>query len=600
MLKVSPVVRIVFALFASTTLILAAAGMINLRMTREYDQLSLRFFNEQFAKPLESEIYERLSDFTALAKSISGDLGLRPNLRRQSSNYLDAEGAPPEDYDPEPALIALKRELAFLLESSLTTQTEYVKVRGISYILKGESQSDFTVWEDLDVGHGDLPHEIMSSVTGRKRAHRFLLPAYYWTDKGHPTMTVAAPVGLFDYSGNILVHFSLIEVLNNLDVRLASEIEFLNSEFVTVYKSNNISLPDDATTTEFLFPVFGPPGVTFGAKIEESKFEQLSTSFDHSERLISVLKVRADVSDLEEKLDNLRLRAFALFAFILISIALAANGLVVFLFKRVFDRQVAAEEEIQKSIRYAGRLQKAALLPKSLPEDLEIDIIWSPRDIVGGDLYFSYELEDCTVLSVIDCTGHGVPGGFLSAIAYSAFDRVVADKKWESAGELLTCLNPEMKKLLNQTDKTEAESDEGFDGAVCIYYHSLNKLSFAGAGSNLLISEPGKQTFDVKGNRKNIGSVRTKMQFEFDTHIIDTNNRTFTMFTDGVTDTMSDDPRPMAFGMKKVKRIVSQTNDKSPVSLNKEIIKSLKEHRGKSAIRDDLTLISFSTKSASE
>ena len=133
-------------------------------------------------------------------------------------------------------------------------------------------------------------------------------------------------------------------------MRLASEIEFLNSEFVTVYKSNNISLPDDATTTEFLFPVFGPPGVTFGAKIEESKFEQLSTSFDHSERLISVLKVRADVSDLEEKLDNLRLRAFALFAFILISIALAANGLVVFLFKRVFDRQVAAEEEIQKSI----------------------------------------------------------------------------------------------------------------------------------------------------------------------------------------------------------------------------------------------------------
>ena len=81
-----------------------------------------------------------------------------------------------------------------------------------------------------------------------------------------------------------------------------------------------------------------------------------------------------------------------------------------------------AQEEINKSIQYASRIQ-TAMLPTDLPKALEIAVLWKPLNVVGGDFYIIRDLGDQILIAVIDCTGHGVPGALLSTLTNSIFDR---------------------------------------------------------------------------------------------------------------------------------------------------------------------------------
>ena len=92
-----------------------------------------------------------------------------------------------------------------------------------------------------------------------------------------------------------------------------------------------------------------------------------------------------------------------------------------------------AQEEVRKSIQYASRIQ-GAMLPSSLPDDLLIDRIWKPLNVVGGDFYVIKDLGETILIAVIDCTGHGVPGALLSTLTGSIFDRIINDTDVKKAG----------------------------------------------------------------------------------------------------------------------------------------------------------------------
>ena len=94
---------------------------------------------------------------------------------------------------------------------------------------------------------------------------------------------------------------------------------------------------------------------------------------------------------------------------------------------------VVAKDEINSSIRYAAKLQNA-LLPRMFPGDIDINVEWKPRDLVGGDIYFIKDLPDRVYIAVVDCTGHGVPGAFLSIIARSHLDKAITPDDYQSAG----------------------------------------------------------------------------------------------------------------------------------------------------------------------
>jgi serine phosphatase RsbU (regulator of sigma subunit) len=257
---------------------------------------------------------------------------------------------------------------------------------------------------------------------------------------------------------------------------------------------------------------------------------------------------------------------------------------------------VAARDEISSSIRYAAQLQNA-LLPKTFPGDLNIKVEWRPRDLVGGDIYFIKDLPDKVYIAVVDCTGHGVPGAFLSIIARSHLDKAVIADKYQSAGEYLSQVNSFLKDTLRRTDQKNT-SEEGFDGGVCIYYRDEQRLEFAGAKASIFQVKSDGAT-ETAGDRKSVGSTRMKEGFEYTTHKLTDPNGAFVMLTDGITDVMSPEERPIAFGRRRVMQLLQQSKGQTPQYIVEKIMKSVDLYRGEAPFRDDLTLLSFSLDASS-
>ncbi len=256
------------------------------------------------------------------------------------------------------------------------------------------------------------------------------------------------------------------------------------------------------------------------------------------------------------------------------------------------EELVRTRDEIDSSIRYAARLQNA-LLPKEYPGDISFKVHWRPRDLVGGDIYFVRSLPDRVYIAVVDCTGHGVPGAFLSIIARSVLDKAIDETYSQNAGDYLTKANQLVMETLSQQDASNQKIDEGFDGGVCIYHRKERRLEYAGAKSSLfLVGEDGAS--EVKGDRRSVGSSKTSGEFQFNTHIIENLSGAFVMLTDGVTDVMSAEDRPIAFGRRRVMRSLQNTKQATPDSLVTNIMTSVDLYRGGAPYRDDLTLLAFS------
>ena len=252
---------------------------------------------------------------------------------------------------------------------------------------------------------------------------------------------------------------------------------------------------------------------------------------------------------------------------------------------------VAAKDEINSSIRYAAKLQNA-LLPKTMPGDFDINVEWRPRDLVGGDIYFIKDFPDRVYIAVVDCTGHGVPGAFLSIIARSHLDKAIDLDAYQSAGDYLSSVNELLKETLSRSDQKNT-SEEGFDGGVCIYYRKEHKLEFAGAKSSIF-NVDGFEATETSGDRKSVGSTRMAADFAFTTHEIAEPKGAFVMLTDGITDVMSPAKKPIAFGRRRVIKILKESSDKTPSSIVENIMSSVNLYRGDAPFRDDLTLLAFS------
>ncbi len=256
------------------------------------------------------------------------------------------------------------------------------------------------------------------------------------------------------------------------------------------------------------------------------------------------------------------------------------------------EELVRTRDEIDSSIRYAARLQNA-LLPKQYPGDISFKVHWRPRDLVGGDIYFVHSLPDRVYIAVVDCTGHGVPGAFLSIIARSVLERAIDEREIQNAGDYLSKAHGLVMETLSQQDNSNEKIDEGFDGGVCIYHRKERRLEFAGAKSSLFwVNDKGAE--EVKGDRKSVGSSRSGGAFQFNTHVIDNPQGAFVMLTDGITDVMSAEDRPIAFGRRRVLRTLQNSPQATPEGLVSNVMKSVDLYRGGAPYRDDLTLLAFS------
>jgi serine phosphatase RsbU (regulator of sigma subunit) len=197
--------------------------------------------------------------------------------------------------------------------------------------------------------------------------------------------------------------------------------------------------------------------------------------------------------------------------------------------------------KINQSINYARNIQ-GALLPEinSIKEVFSDSFIFfSPRDVVSGDFYWFYKIpgkEHLRIVAAIDCTGHGVPGAFMSMLGMSFLEEIVIDKGILEPKDILESLHSMIKTSLNQ--ETTGNSD-GMDAAVCIYNTKTKKLTFAGAVNPLIIIQSGQLT-TVNGNYFGIGGTMkgippNERMFEQQTISIDGSAVCY-IFSDGFSD----------------------------------------------------------------
>jgi serine phosphatase RsbU (regulator of sigma subunit) len=162
-------------------------------------------------------------------------------------------------------------------------------------------------------------------------------------------------------------------------------------------------------------------------------------------------------------------------------------------------------DEITSSIRYARRIQ-FAILPKveyiqrSLPESF---VIYKPKDIVSGDFYWFTELDDQVLFSAVDCTGHGVPGAFMSVLGNSLLNQIVKERRIPEPNAILDALNEKVVETLNQVDPNTVTND-GMDLAMCVYYPADRVLHYSGAQRPLFFFR-GNEMTQVSGDKYSIG-----------------------------------------------------------------------------------------------
>jgi serine phosphatase RsbU (regulator of sigma subunit) len=161
--------------------------------------------------------------------------------------------------------------------------------------------------------------------------------------------------------------------------------------------------------------------------------------------------------------------------------------------KAAYDEIHQKNQEITDSINYASRIQ-AALLPRqeilrqALPEHF---ILFLPRDIVSGDFYWAAQADSKVVFCAADCTGHGVPGAFMSMLGITFLDEIVNYRNILKPDEILGQLRKEVIKALKQTGK-EQEQKDGMDIALCVFDPADKRLEFAGAYNPLYLVRNGE------------------------------------------------------------------------------------------------------------
>ncbi len=193
-------------------------------------------------------------------------------------------------------------------------------------------------------------------------------------------------------------------------------------------------------------------------------------------------------------------------------------------------------EEIKDSIKYASRIQRAVLPPVDLYEKLFSDyfILFRPRDIVSGDFYWMAEKNEMQYIVAADCTGHGVPGAFMSMLGISFLNEIINKESIDNAADILNDLREHIIHALRQTGKAN-EAKDGMDIAISVIDKKNMKIQFAGAYNPLYLIRDGELK-QFKADKMPIG-IYFRENKPFTNTIIDIQpNDNIYMFSDGFVD----------------------------------------------------------------
>ncbi len=233
------------------------------------------------------------------------------------------------------------------------------------------------------------------------------------------------------------------------------------------------------------------------------------------------------------------------------------------------DIALKQKEEITDSIQYAQRIQEAVLPDKKLfAEDIEDYFIYfRPKDIVSGDFYWMTKVDDKLIVTAADCTGHGVPGAFMSMLGVTFLNEIVNKDKILAASEILDRLRNKVIDSLHQQDR---ETKDGMDMAISVIDTTKQEIQYAGAYNPLYFIPANDGEYKINkipADRMPIG-IHLKMDKNFTNHIIKYNKGdSIYLFSDGYMDQFGGE-RGRKLKSKKFQELLLKIQSKSMTEQN--------------------------------
>ncbi len=249
-------------------------------------------------------------------------------------------------------------------------------------------------------------------------------------------------------------------------------------------------------------------------------------------------------------------------------------------------------DQMKQSIQYASKIQKALLPTEEVIKKHVQDcfILYIPRDVVSGDFYWFSQIEGKLFFAAVDCTGHGVPGAFMSMIGHTILSEIVNENRIFDPARILEMLHEGIVKALKQH---ESGNTDGMDVCLCRVEPQSDgqhfDLTFAGAKRQLYIFQ-NKEISEIKGDRFTVGGTQLVQEVNFENHHLQlTKGDCIYLSTDGFIDTPNPDREK--FGSEKFKTRLL-TYAKENMFLQKKFMhEELKFHKRGAVQRDDITLM---------
>ncbi|MBI5217843.1 MAG: tetratricopeptide repeat protein [Bacteroidia bacterium] len=257
---------------------------------------------------------------------------------------------------------------------------------------------------------------------------------------------------------------------------------------------------------------------------------------------------------------------------------------------KLFNKEIEKQKfEITSSIEYARRIQ-AAILPedayiqKLLPEYF---IYYRPKDIVSGDFYWIDEVNNAIYIAVVDCTGHGVPGAFMSLVGNILLNEIIYEKKLRQPAGILNELNHLVKASLRQ-DEQKIDNLDGMDISLCAICKTDNKIYFSGANRDLYLIR-NDTLLITEADNSAIGGV-TPDHYSFKNHELELQkNDVIYLFTDGFTDQFGGE-KGKKFLVKNFKDTLLKIHKLPMPEQKEELIRIFKNWRNERPQLDDILI----------
>ncbi|MCC7332807.1 MAG: tetratricopeptide repeat protein [Flavobacteriales bacterium] len=251
---------------------------------------------------------------------------------------------------------------------------------------------------------------------------------------------------------------------------------------------------------------------------------------------------------------------------------------------------VLKNQEITDSIVYARRIQNSILPETSAIQTISQEhfVLYKPKDIVSGDFYWISENEEKVYFAVIDCTGHGVPGAFLSIIVNNLFNKAIHEQNLVETQKILEYIHQELIVSLNK--KNNDSGKDGMDVALCSIDKKTRELQYSGANNPLIIVRNG-QLIELKPDKMMIGNnlVYTDKQISLNSINLFKNDMLY-LYSDGYADQFGG-PKGKKFKSKRLKSLFLEIFEKSCVKQLQELENTFVEWKSNLEQIDDVCIM---------